>query len=124
MTGKIIDFGLIGADNGKRYVFDKFDVVNLLDLQSMKSLIGASVDFQVQNERAVSVYITQIKPNLTHFAERYVSTIWRILDFLLSFGSFNGVIIMILGVIALACWFVSVPLAVLFVICNVLRGKD
>ena len=63
MKGKIIDTALIIANDDKRYSFDKTDIVNLSD-KSIDMIIGSEVDFEIEGDKAKSIYITKAKFNV------------------------------------------------------------
>ncbi|MGM9995158.1 MAG: 2-amino-4-hydroxy-6-hydroxymethyldihydropteridine pyrophosphokinase, partial [Campylobacter sp.] len=57
MQGKILSSKLISGDDGKRYEYDKNDVVNL-DGKDLAVLTGSQVEFVSFDERvAKSIYI-------------------------------------------------------------------
>lgn len=56
MRGKILAIGVISADDGNRYDFEPSDISNL-GKRSAKSLIGCEVDFQIQENKASSIFI-------------------------------------------------------------------
>ncbi|MDD0848720.1 hypothetical protein PTQ35_07920 [Campylobacter sp. 46490-21] len=65
MQGKILSPQLISGDDGKRYEYDKNDVVNLGD-KDLAMLTGSQVDFVSFDERvAKSIYITHENVNVS-----------------------------------------------------------
>ena len=65
MQGKILSPQLISGDDGKRYEYDKNDVVNLGD-KDLALLTGSQVDFVSFDERvAKSIYIIAENVNVS-----------------------------------------------------------
>ena len=65
MQGKILSTQLISGDDGKRYEYDKNDVVNLGD-KDLAMLTGSQVDFVSFDERvAKSIYIINENVNVS-----------------------------------------------------------
>ena len=65
MQGKILSPQLISGDDGKRYEYDKNDVVNLGD-KDLAMLTGSQVDFVSFDERvAKSIYIINENVNVS-----------------------------------------------------------
>ena len=65
MQGKILSTQLISGDDGKRYEYDKNDVVNL-DGKDLAMLTGSQVDFVSFDERvAKSIYIINENVNVS-----------------------------------------------------------
>ena len=65
MQGKILSTQLISGDDGKRYEYDKNDVVNLGD-KDLAMLTGSQVDFVSFDERvAKSIYIISENVNVS-----------------------------------------------------------
>ena len=65
MQGKILSTQLIIGDDGKRYEYDKNDVVNLGD-KDLAMLTGSQVDFVIFDERvAKSIYIINENVNVS-----------------------------------------------------------
>ena len=65
MQGKILSIQLISGDDGKRYEYDKNDVVNLGD-KDLAMLTGSQVDFVSFDERvAKSIYIINENVNVS-----------------------------------------------------------
>ncbi|MCI7447210.1 MAG: 2-amino-4-hydroxy-6-hydroxymethyldihydropteridine pyrophosphokinase, partial [Campylobacter sp.] len=65
MQGKILSPQLISGDDGKRYEYDKNDVVNLGD-KDLAMLTGSQVDFVSFDERvAKSIYIIAENVNVS-----------------------------------------------------------
>ena len=65
MQGKILSPQLISGDDGKRYEYDKNDVVNL-DGRDLAMLTGSQVDFVSFDERAAkSIYIINENVNVS-----------------------------------------------------------
>lgn len=63
MEGKILGVGVIRGKDGKRYAFDESDI----DTQGkgIDELIGCEIDFEVQDNKAVSIYLLNSKPTST-----------------------------------------------------------
>ena len=67
MQGKILGAGVIRGKDDKRYAFDLNELQNTQG-KDINEFIGSEVDFEVANEKAVSIYITEFKsisPNLS-----------------------------------------------------------
>ncbi|TKX29620.1 hypothetical protein CQA38_02265 [Campylobacter sp. MIT 12-5580] len=58
MQGKILGAGAIRGDDGKRYSF-KLEEVKNLNGKSEEQLVGAVVDFEIENDEAKAIFITQ-----------------------------------------------------------------
>lgn len=60
MEGKILGAGVIRGKDGKRYAFELNEVQNTQG-KDIDEFIGSEVDFEIVNEKAVSIYITEFK---------------------------------------------------------------
>ncbi len=60
MEGKILGAGVIRGKDGKRYAFELNEVQNTQG-KDIDEFIGSEVDFEIVNEKAVSIYITKFK---------------------------------------------------------------
>lgn len=60
MEGKILGAGVIRGKDGKRYAFELNEVQNTQG-KDIDEFIGSEVDFEIANEKAVSIYITEFK---------------------------------------------------------------
>ena len=103
MQGKILSTQLIIGDDGKRYEYDKNDVVNLGD-KDLAVLTGSVVDFVSFDERAAkSIYIIAENLNVSGIlsADRISSArtkaLWGLGLQLFSFIPYIGLIIAIVG---------------------------
>ncbi len=67
MKGKILDSGVISGEDGHRYGFDLANIKNL-EGRNIQSLVGSEVDFEIDGENAISIYITS-----TSFANNLLS---------------------------------------------------
>ncbi|EEO25872.1 hypothetical protein [Helicobacter winghamensis] len=56
MRGKVLGIGMISGDDGNRYNFEPSDIANL-GKRTLDSLIGCEVDFQIQENKASSIFI-------------------------------------------------------------------
>lgn len=60
MEGKILGAGVICGKDGKRYAFELNEVQNTQG-KDIDEFIDSEVDFEIVNEKAVSIYITEFK---------------------------------------------------------------
>lgn len=65
MQGKILGADVIRGKDDKRYAFDSNELQNTQG-KDINELIGSEVDFEVVNEKAVSIYITEFKSILSN----------------------------------------------------------
>ena len=103
MQGKILSPQLISGDDGKRYEYDKNDVVNL-DGKDLALLTGSQVDFVSFDERvAKSIYIINENVNVSgilsadRISSARVKALWGIGLLFFNFIPYIGYIIAIVG---------------------------
>ena len=58
MKGNILSYGVISGQDGNRYTFDALDIKNLGNKNPMK-LDGSEVDFEIEDKKAINIYITK-----------------------------------------------------------------
>ena len=103
MQGKILSPQLISGNDGKRYEYDKNDVINL-DGRDLAMLTGSKVDFVSFDERAAkSIYIINENVNVSSIlsadsiSSARLKALWGIGLLILSFIPYIGQIIAIVG---------------------------
>ena len=118
MQGKILSPQLISGDDGKRYEYDKNDVVNLGD-KDLAVLTGSQVEFVSFDERvAKSIYIINENVNVSGIlsADRISSArtkaLWGIGLLFFNFIPYIGQIIAIVGFVLYSMAIYSVSKAV------------
>ena len=103
MQGKILSTQLISGDDGKRYEYDKNDVVNLGD-KDLAILTGSQVDFVSFDERvAKSIYIINENVNVSSIlsadsiSSARLKALWGLGLQFFNFSPYIGQIIAIVG---------------------------
>ncbi|MDD7742096.1 MAG: hypothetical protein PUJ19_05005, partial [Campylobacteraceae bacterium] len=115
MQGKILSTQLIIGDDGKRYEYDKNDVVNLGN-KDLAVLTGSQVDFVSFDERvAKSIYIINENVNVSGIlsADRIsfarLSALWGLgLLFFISFILYIGHIGLIIAIVGLVLYSMAI----------------
>lgn len=105
MQGKILSPELISGDDGRRYEYDKIDVVNL-ENRDLGTLTGSQVDFVSFDERvAKSIYIVKENVNVSSIltadslGSARLKALWGLGLQLVNFIPYLGQIIAIVGFI-------------------------
>ena len=137
MQGKILSTQLISGDDGKRYEYDKNDVVNLGD-KDLAMLTGSQVDFVSFDERvAKSIYIINENVNVSSILSAdsislarlsallglgllffslipriviviFISYIWPIIDIVLQFSNFISYIWPIIAIVSFVLYSMAI----------------